>query len=88
MDLFNALPLNDTWGDAKLIECYFYLWTNKRLAVPKEWWETMARFTADLKKVPRLVFRDILYIIDTSRTESAVPKLGTRVFDSRPWQGR
>lgn len=47
--LFKALPMRDTWPDAKLRECYMYLWTNKKLSVPPAWEATMRAFTAELE---------------------------------------
>lgn len=55
LKLFNSLPLNDVWSDAKLIDCYLYLWGNKNLHIPAEWLESMKSFTSDLRKAPRLV---------------------------------
>lgn len=44
--------MGDTWPDAKLSECYLYLWKNKQLSIPSEWKEAMKLFTAELKSVP------------------------------------
>ena len=51
MDLFKSLPMKDIWSDAKLRECYMYLWGNKNLLVPREWRDTMRAFTDELKGV-------------------------------------
>ena len=48
--------MGDTWPDAKLADCFFYLWTCKRVAVPQEWKETMERFAKELKAVPLHLF--------------------------------
>ena len=54
--LFNSLPMGDTWPDAKLADCFFYLWTCKRVAIPQEWRETMKLFAKELKAVPLHLF--------------------------------
>ena len=46
--------MGDVWSDAKLADCYFYLYKNKELSIPREWAETMRQFTNELKQVPRL----------------------------------
>ena len=56
IQLFNSLPMGDTWPDAKLADCFFYLWTCKRVAVPQEWKETMKLFAKELKAVPLHLF--------------------------------
>ncbi len=50
--LFSKLELGDTWPDAKLADCYMYLWKSKKLSVPKEWKDTMKMFTEELKSAP------------------------------------
>lgn len=50
-ELFDSLPIGDTWPDAMLSECYFYLYKNKSLRVPDEWASTMRLFTEELKLV-------------------------------------
>lgn len=52
--LFESLPMGDVWSDAKLADCYFYLYKNKELSIPPDWVETMRKFTNELKQVPRL----------------------------------
>ena len=36
-ELFNALPLGDTWADAQLIDVYKYLRKSKKTMVPNTW---------------------------------------------------
>ena len=48
--------MGDTWPDAKLADCFFYLWTCKRVAIPQEWRETMKLFAKELKAVPLHLF--------------------------------
>ena len=52
LDLFSKLQMGDTWSDAKLADCYVYLWKSKKLSIPKEWKDTMKQFTEELKMVP------------------------------------
>ena len=52
--LFESLPMGDVWSDAKLADCYFYLYKNKELSIPPDWVEIMRKFTNELKQVPRL----------------------------------
>lgn len=52
LDLFSKLEMGDTWSDAKLTDCYLYLWKSKKLSIPKEWKDTMEQFTEELKMVP------------------------------------
>jgi len=52
--LFSNLELGDTWPDAKLVDCYLYLYKNKKLALPEEWRPIMKDFTKQLKAVPRM----------------------------------
>ena len=54
LQLFNNLPMGDTWPDAGLKECYLYLWKYKKVAIPDEWVPTMLQFTKDLRAAPRL----------------------------------
>ena len=49
LKLFQSLPMKDTWPDAKLRECYMYLWYNKNLCVPPAWKSTMGDFTTALQ---------------------------------------
>lgn len=52
LDLFSNLEMEDTWPDAKLCDCYMYLWKSKKLSVPTEWKDTMEMFTEELKLAP------------------------------------
>lgn len=51
LQLFRSLPMGDTWSDAQLADCYFYLWKNKHLHLPTSWKSTMVQFTNDLEQV-------------------------------------
>lgn len=65
LKLFQSLPMKDTWPDAKLRECYMYLWYNKNLCVPPAWKSTMRDFTTALQSATWLHRGDLfaLYCI-------------------------
>ena len=36
-ELFEELPLDDVWEDAKLVDVYFYLRASKKTRIPDTW---------------------------------------------------
>ena len=55
LELFEALEMKDTWPDAKLRECFMYLYSNKKMTVPTSWRNTMRAFAAELQAVTWLI---------------------------------
>ena len=47
-DIFQSLPLGDTWADAELVELWAYLYGNKKLLVPSGWQRTMEELNQQL----------------------------------------
>lgn len=43
-ELFEALPLGDTWPEAELVQCFAYLYRNARLKIPASWQSTLKTF--------------------------------------------
>ena len=54
LSMFDGLAMGDVWEDAKLRECFQYLYSNKNLSIPPRWSDTMRRFNKELKSAPRL----------------------------------
>lgn len=52
LSLFDGLAIGDVWEDAKLRDCFEYLYTNKNLSIPSPWRDTMRRFSKELKSAP------------------------------------
>ncbi len=48
-ELFEAYPMSDLFLDAKLHECFFYMYNHCNLQVPDSWDGTMAQFHKELK---------------------------------------
>ena len=48
-ELFDRLPLNDTWCDAKLFEVFNYLWQSKSTCIPESWFCTMYEFHEEFR---------------------------------------
>ncbi|CAE7328646.1 unnamed protein product [Symbiodinium sp. CCMP2592] len=47
-ELFQSLPLGDTWPDAEMVQVWAYLYKNKKLIVPSSWQSTMDSFNSEL----------------------------------------
>lgn len=56
LQLFNSLPMGDTWPDASLKDVYLYLWKFNKVKVPKEWASTLVQFTKELRAATWLLF--------------------------------
>ena len=43
-ELFERLPLKDTWCDGRLFEVFTYLWNSASTHIPETWYLTMHEF--------------------------------------------
>ena len=48
-EIWDSLPLGDTWDDADLCTCFFYLW-DRRGYIPATWETSMAEFAEELRR--------------------------------------
>eukprot|EP00439_Symbiodinium_sp_Y106_P061660 s1281_g9.t1 len=47
-EVFESLPLGDTWPDAEMVQVWAYLYKNKKLIVPSSWQSVMDSFNSEL----------------------------------------
>lgn len=43
-EIFQQMPIGDTWDDADLYTVFTYLWTSASTSVPESWRHTMEEF--------------------------------------------
>ena len=48
-ELFEALPLKDTWSDAQVTDLFFYLLGHHGLVIPNSWHSTIMNFKEELE---------------------------------------
>ncbi len=48
-EIFERMPLDDTWDDADLYSVFKYLWNSSSTNVPDGWYETMVQFEKDFR---------------------------------------
>lgn len=54
-ELFEQLPMGDTWPDAEMVSVWAYLYSNKHLLIPQTWQPTMSDLNSKLlDTAPRL----------------------------------
>ena len=49
-ELFEAMPSQDNWVDARMHEVIMYIASNKHLRVPDSWQDTMSAYINQLKE--------------------------------------
>ena len=48
-EIFDALPLNDPWEDARMLQVFDYLMSHPRTTVPASWENSMMQFHQQLR---------------------------------------
>ena len=49
-EIFNGLPMGDTWDDANMADVFFYIYRSAATHVPDSWHATMCKFAHDLQR--------------------------------------
>ena len=48
-EIFENLPLKDTWDDANLYSVFHYLWTSSSTVIPESWLHVMMKFECEFR---------------------------------------